>query len=76
MQLDSFMFTVLRTVFFVGMFSIAILILLPKAASFYLQWKNTGKSKYLSGAAACLAVAVFFLVANLVMFVIPFISRD
>ncbi|HEV7736629.1 MAG TPA: hypothetical protein VGO47_04560 [Chlamydiales bacterium] len=76
MIVDSSLFTMLQSLFFVGMFSIATLVLIPKSASFYSEWKSRGKSKYLSASVACLAVAIFFLAANLVMFVTPFMPRD
>lgn len=75
MDVYPFMFHIFQIVFFIGIFLAATRFLIPKSASFYTQWKSSGESKDLSSAVACLSVAIFFLVANLVMFLKAFISR-
>ena len=75
MVIDLFVFFIIKSLFFAIMFFASTWILIPKSVSYYLQWKNTGKSNFLSAASICFAAAVFFLVADLVMFVSEFIKR-
>jgi hypothetical protein len=74
MAVYPFMFHIFQIVFFIGIFLAATRFLIPKSASFYAQWKRSGESKHISSAASCLSVAIFFLAANLVMFLKVFIS--
>jgi len=75
MVIDSFMYFIIKSLFFAIMLFVSTWVLIPKAVSYYLQWKGTGKSNFLSAASICFTAAVFFLVADLVMFVSEFIRR-
>ena len=74
MVIDSFVFFVIKGLFFAIMLFVSTWVLIPKTVSYYLQWKGTEKSNFLSAASICFALAVFCLVADLVMFVLAFIS--
>ena len=67
--IDSFILFIIQSIFFGVMFFVSTWILIPKAVSYYLQWKKTRKSNFLSAASMCFALAGFFLIADLVMFV-------
>jgi len=75
MVIDSFTLFITQSLFFAIMLFVSTWILIPKAASYYLQWKSTGKSNFLSSASICFAVAGLCLAADLVMFVSAFIRR-
>lgn len=56
--------SLLETVVFIGVFSIAFYLLLPKAMTSWNLWQKTGKLIHLSNAGAC-ASGCFFLVSAL-----------
>lgn len=74
MEYYYWIIAILRFIFFVGMFAIAMFVLLPKAVTFYSVWKKTGKMTYLSGAVAVLVIAFFFVAADFVMFIQAFMG--
>jgi len=75
MIIDSFTFFVIQGLSFAIMLFISTWVLIPKAISYYSQWKNTGKANFLSAASLCFAVAGLCLAADLVMFISAFIRR-
>ena len=69
---DSFTLFIIQGFFFAVMLFVPTWILIPKAVAYYLKWKNTGRSNFLSVASICFAVAGLCLAADLVMFVSAF----
>lgn len=69
MVIDSFSFFLIRSLFFAAMFFLSTWILLPKAVFYYLEWKRTGKSNFLSTSLCLAAAGGLFLAANFAMFI-------
>jgi hypothetical protein len=74
-SIDSFTLFIFQGLAFALMLFISTWVLIPKAVSYYSQWKSTGKANFLSAASLCFAVAGLCLAADLVMFVSAFIKR-
>lgn len=76
MVIDSFTFFLIRGLFFTTMFVLPAWVLIPKAVFYYLEWKRTRKSKFLSAASTCIILSAFFLGADFMMFVSAFIRSS
>ncbi|MDP1608232.1 MAG: hypothetical protein Q8L98_02830 [Chlamydiales bacterium] len=64
--------SIAQLVVFLIAFLIPLYLCLPKAVSFYLLWKKTGKSIYLSASAASAVAGFFLLAAGFLMFIKAF----
>jgi hypothetical protein len=64
------MFSMMRSLLFIGTFLIAVLLLIPKSVKCWRIWKETGKPVHLSGAVSTAVIAVFLLAADFLTFMI------
>jgi hypothetical protein len=62
------MLSLLDSAVFIGIFLIAVYILIPKTAKFWRLWKETEKTIHLSNAIASGVVAFSLLFANFILF--------
>jgi hypothetical protein len=67
-KVDYWVFASIKSVLFFGMFFVDIYLLIPKTVQAWRLWKKTGKSIYLSAAAAGGSVAFCVLLGNLLIF--------
>ena len=59
------MFSLIRSIIFIGLYVISIGLLIPKSVEFWKLWKQTGKSNHLSRAIGSGVTAFFLLSAYL-----------
>ena len=58
-----------KSVLFIGMFVVAVSLCIPKGTSNWKKWKESGKSTDLSSSAASFCAALFFITADLLIFI-------
>ena len=66
--MDFWILCAVTLIVFIGIFSIAIYLCIPKMVEGWHLWKKTDKSMYLSNAVAAGSAALFLLLAELVVF--------
>lgn len=67
--MDYWVISSIESVVFIGLFLIAIYLLIPKAVKHWQSWKKSGKSICLSNSIGCGVVAFFLLLADLLKFI-------
>lgn len=63
-------FSLVRSCLFIGIYLIAITLLIPQAVKFWRLWKKTEKPVHLSSAVGAGVLAFFFLAADFLGFMI------
>jgi len=64
------MFSAMRSLVFISMFLIAVILLIPQSVKNWRLWKEKGKTVHLSGAVASGVIAFFLLAADFLIFMI------
>lgn len=67
--MSSHLISALRSLLFIGMYLIAIYLLVPKGIKFWRLWKETGKTIHLSNAIGSAAGIFFLLAADFIIFI-------
>jgi hypothetical protein len=66
--MESWLLSLLESVTFIGVFIIAIYVMVPLTLKNWQTWKKTGKSSSLSNSIAAGTAAFFLLIADLLIF--------